>query len=313
MLWYVFRRILYGIPILVGVTLFTFFLFYLSSSPQQMARRNLSAHNPSKAQIQAWIHQHGYDKDRWTQFTTYMSDLFLFRFGNSDVTGQPISERLKTGIGPSLEVNSLSFVAGLITNIFFAVYFAYYRNTYVDNWGRFLCVLAMSVTAVLYIIAGQYVFGIILKLWPIAGYHSGLISWKFVALPAFIGVISGFGGSVRLYRTFVLEEVNQDYVRTARAKGVAEGSVLFKHVLKNAAIPFITSIVLSIPFLVTGSLLTESFFGIPGVGNITVEAVFGQDFATVRAVAFFYTILYIIGAIATDICYTLVDPRVRLE
>jgi peptide/nickel transport system permease protein len=313
MLWYVIRRTLYGVPILVGVTLFTFFLFYLSSTPEQMARRNLSAHNPSKAQIQAWIKQHGYDQPKSQQFKAYMTDLFLFRFGKSDVTGEDIGQRLKSGIGPSLEVNSLSFVAGLITDIFFAVYFAYYRNTYIDNWGRILCVMAMSITSVLYIIAGQYVFGIVLKLWPIAGFRPGLISWRFVALPAFIGVVAGFGGSVRLYRTFLLEEINQDYVRTARAKGVAEGKVLFQHVLKNAAIPFITSIVLSIPFLITGSLLTESFFGIPGIGNITVEAVFGQDFSTVRAVTFFYTILYIIGAIMTDVCYALADPRVRLE
>jgi len=313
MLWYVARRILYSIPILIGVTLFTFLLFFVSVTPQQMARHNLSARNPKPAQIKAWVKQHGYDKPKVVQFVDYTKSLFTFQFGKSDATGQDISDRLRHGILPSTELGVIMFTASLITNVFFAVYFAYYRGTYVDNWGRLLCVVVMSITTPVFIIAGQYIFGIILKLWPIAGYHIGMTSWKFVFLPALIGVISGFGGSVRLYRTFILEEINQDYVRTARAKGVPEGRTLFLHVLKNAAIPFITSIVLSIPFLITGSLLYESFFGIPGIGNITVEAVQGQDFATIRAVTFFYTILYVIGAIMTDIAYAAADPRIRLE
>lgn len=312
MLWYVIRRTLYAIPILIGVTFFTFCLFYLTASPEGMARRSLSTRNPTKAQIHSWIQQHGYDKSKGRQFVTYMTDLFTFHFGKSDATGEDIAQRIKQGIGPSFEVNGLMFVAGLITNVFFAVYFAYYRNTYVDNWGRFVCVLIMSVSSVVFIVTGQYLFGIALKLWPIAGYRPNM-ALQFVCLPALIGVIAGFGGSVRLYRTFILEEVNQDYVRTARAKGVAESAVLFKHVLKNAAIPFITSIVLGIPFLVAGSLLYESFFGIPGIGNMLFEAVFAQDFSTVRALTFFFTVLYIIGAIMTDICYAIADPRVRLE
>jgi len=313
MLWYTFRRTLYAIPILIGVTGLTFVLFFISVSPEQMARRNLTARNPTPAQLHQWIDQHGYDKPKVVQFFNYTKSLFLFQFGKSDVTGQDISERLKKGMVPSTEVGILAFIASILTNVFCAVYFAYYRGTYVDNWGRFVCVLGMSITSVVYIIGGQYLLGIILRLWPIAGYHIGLSSWKFVVLPALVGVISSFGGSVRLYRTFILEEINQDYVRTARAKGVPESRVLFQHVLKNAAIPFITSIVLSIPFLITGSLLLESFFGIPGIGNITVEAVSGQDFATIRATTFFYTILYIIGAIMTDVAYAAADPRIRLE
>jgi len=313
MLRYVIRRILYAIPILLGVTAVTFLLFYATVTPVQMARHNLTAKNPSKEQIDQWIKQHGYDKPLGNQFKTYVTDLFTFRFGQSDATGEPISDRIKRSVIPSLQISGLVFVGSLITDIFFAVYFAYYRNTYIDNWGRFLCVVGMSVTYILYIIGGQYVFGKLLHLSPIAGYHDGPSSWKFTMLPAIVGIINGFGGGVRLYRTFILEEIGQDYVRTARAKGVGEAAILFKHVLKNAAIPILTSVVITIPLLITGNLLLESFFGIPGMGGITVDAINGQDFATVRATTFLFTILYIVGAILTDISYALVDPRVRLE
>jgi peptide/nickel transport system permease protein len=138
-------------------------------------------------------------------------------------------------------------------------------------------------------------------------------AWKFVLLPTVIGVVSGLGSGVRFYRTVVLEEMNQDYVRTARAKGVGERAVLFRHVLKNASIPILTSTVLAIPFVLLGSLLLESFFGIPGLGSLTVDAIQSQDFAVVRAMVFLGTVLYIIGAVLTDISYAVVDPRVRFE
>jgi peptide/nickel transport system permease protein len=313
MLRYVIRRVLYAIPILAGVCLFTFFLFFMSSSPEQMARRNISAKHPTETQVQNWIHQHGYDEPHSVQFRKYLVAMFTFHFGNSDTTGEPISLRIRRGVWPSLQVASMVFFAGVITDIFFAIYFAYFRGTYIDNAGRTISVLTMSISYVVFLIIGQYFLGAVLKLAPVAGYDSGWASWKFTVIPTIIGVVSGFGSSVRLYRTFILEEINQDYVRTAQAKGVSEPRVLFRHVLKNAAIPIITSVVISIPFLVTGSLLLESFFGIPGIGYLTKDAIFAQDFSTIRATTFLYTILYIIGAIMTDICYAMVDPRVRLE
>lgn len=310
---YVLRRILYAIPILIGVSLLTFCLFYLTVTPEQMARRNLAAKNPTKQQLHEWIVQHGYDKPPARQFVTYVGSLFQFKFGKSDATSEPIADRLKSGVLPSLQIQLLVFLGALITDLFFAVYFAYYRGTYIDNWGRFLCVLMMSITYIVYIISGQYVFGKLLRLSPIAGYHPGIDSWRFALIPMLVGIISGFGSSVRLYRTFILEEVGQDYVRTARAKGINEQRILFQHVLKNAAIPILTSVVMTIPFLVAGSLLLESFFGIPGIGSITFEAIQSNDFATVRATTFLFTILYIVGAIGTDISYAVADPRVRLE
>jgi peptide/nickel transport system permease protein len=313
MLRYVIRRVLYAVPILVGVSLLTFMLFYMTVTPEQMARRNLSAKNPTHAQIQEWLAQHGYDKPLSEQFRKHMSELFLFRFGNSDATGEPIWSRIRAGVGPSTMVASLIFVALFITSISGALGVAYFRGTYLDLWATFLCVLLMSITYMLYIMGGQFVLGKLLKYFPMAGYRGGLLGWKFVLMPMVIGVLAGIGSSVRFYRTVMLDEINQDYVRTARAKGVGERAVLFRHVLKNASIPILTSTIVSIPLLMLGGILLESFFGIPGLGSLMVDAINSQDFAVLRAMVFLGTVLYILGLVLTDVSYAVVDPRVRLE
>ncbi len=313
MLRYVLRRIAYAVPILVGVSLLTFFLFYAVYTPEQMARKNLSTKNPTPAQIEEWVKEHGYDKSRSEQFSKHMKELLLLRFGKSDATKQDIWERIRAGVGPSSYIASLIFVCSIITSISLALVAAYFRGTYLDLWITFLCVLMMSIVYMVYIIAGQYVFGKILKLSPLGGWRGGLDAARFVILPMIIGVIYGLGSTVRLYRTFMLDEMNQDYVRTARAKGIGERGVLLRHVLKNAAIPILTSSVAVIPSLLLGSLLLEQFFGIPGLGSLTVDAINSQDFAVVRAMVFLGTVLYIVGLILTDISYALVDPRVRLE
>lgn len=313
MLRYILRRICYAVPILVGVSLITFILFYATATPEQMARRNLSARNPTKEQIQEWLAEHGYDKPLGTQFRKHMTELLLFRFGRSDATGDPIWDRIRAGVRPSAMIASLVLVSALITEVALALGVAYFRGTYIDLWATFLCVLLMSITYLVYIMTGQYLLGKVLKYFPLAGYREGLDAWKFVLLPTVIGVLSGLGAGVRFFRTVMLEEMNQDYVRTARAKGVGERAVLFRHVLKNASIPILTSTVLAIPFVLLGSLLLESFFGIPGLGSLTFDAIQSQDFAVVRAMVFLGTVLYIIGAVLTDISYALVDPRVRFE
>jgi peptide/nickel transport system permease protein len=177
----------------------------------------------------------------------------------------------------------------------------------------FLSVLLMSVTFLVYIIGGQFLLAKLLRWFPLAGFQEGFGGLRFVMLPALIGIFAGLGGNVRFYRTVMLDEMNRDYVRTALAKGVAGSRILFVHVLKNAAVPILTSFVLALPFVVTGNLLLESFFGIPGIGTYMVDAINGQDFAVIRALVFLGTILYILGAILTDLSYALVDPRVRLE
>ena len=313
MLTYIVRRVLYAIPILIGVSLLTFLLFYGSFSPDMVARRNLSAKNPTSQQIKDWKVQHGYDKPLKDQFKKHMSELFRLDFGKSDTTNEVIWDRIRVGAGPSAFIAGLTFFFALLTDIALAVYAAYFRGTYIDVWLTTLCVLMMSIPYIVFILVSQFFMGKVLHIFPLGGYQTGVASWRFVLLPVIVGVIAGLGGSVRMYRTFMLEEVGQDYVRTSRAKGVPEGRILFRHVLKNAAIPIITSTVLSIPFLITGNLLLESFFNVPGLGGYLVDAINSQDFAVVRAMVFLGTILYIIGAIMTDVCYALADPRIRLE
>ena len=212
----------------------------------------------------------------------------------------------------SLAITLPTFLIGILVNITVSMIVAYYRATYVDFWGTILAVILMSVSTLFYIIGGQWVFGKILRLFPISGYDTGTDMLKFVILPVVIGIIGGVGTGIRFYRTIFLEEVNQDYVRTARAKGLSEAVVLFKHTLKNAMIPILTNVVLVIPFLFIGSLVMEAFFAIPGLGGFTIEAIHAQDFAIVRSMVYIGSVLYIIGLLLTDISYTLVDPRIRL-
>jgi peptide/nickel transport system permease protein len=176
-----------------------------------------------------------------------------------------------------------------------------------------LCVAMMSISTLFYIIGGQYLVSKLWHLVPISGYDGGIDAARFVVLPVLIGVVSGIGSGGRWYRTLFLEEMSRDYVRTARAKGLAESAVLFRHVLKNAMIPILTGVVVVIPLLFMGSLLSESFFGIPGLGSYTIDAIQAQDFAVVRAMVFIGSVLYILGLLLTDISYTVVDPRIRLE
>jgi len=187
----------------------------------------------------------------------------------------------------------------------------FFRATPLDFWGVTVCVAMMSVSGLFYIIGGQFLIGKLWRLVPISGYSGGLDAWKFLILPVVIGVVSGIGGGARWYRTIFLEEIGKDYVRTARAKGLSEAAVLFRHVLRNAMIPILTGVVVVIPTLFMGSLLTESFFGIPGLGSYTIDAIQAQDFAVVRAMVFIGSLLYIVGLMLTDISYTLVDPRIR--
>jgi peptide/nickel transport system permease protein len=198
-------------------------------------------------------------------------------------------------------------------NVTIALIIAFFRATYVDYMGVVFSVMLMSISTLFYIIGGQFLISKLLHLVPISGYDEGTAAVKFLILPVIIGIVGGIGAGARWYRTIFLEEINKDYVRTARAKGLAERVVLFRHVLKNAMIPILTGVVVTIPLLFMGSLITESFFGIPGLGSYTIDAIRGQDFAIVRSMVFLGSVLYILGLLLTDLSYTLVDPRVRLS
>jgi len=251
---------------------------------------------------------------RFTQTIFFQRSLrmLFFQYGKSD-DGKDISKEVFRRIGPSLSISIPVLLLGLLIDIFFSMLLAVYRGTYLDYWGVTLCVLLMSISGLFYIIGGQAIFAKDLRLIPISGFDYGVHAVKFIALPIAIAVVSGLGSSVRFHRTIFLEEINKDYVRTARAKGLPERVVLFVHTLKNAMIPILTGLVVSLPFLFTGSLLLESFFAIPGMGSFMIDAIQRQDFAVVQAMVSLGSFLYVVGLLLTDISYTLVDPRVRLE
>ncbi|WP_430462325.1 ABC transporter permease [Thalassolituus sp. LLYu03] len=325
MLAYIIRRLAYAIPILIGVNLLTFALFFVVNTPDQMARVQLGDKHRSPEAVEQWKAQRGYDKPLFinraedskglltdTIFYQKSLSLFVFDFGKSDegrVIGADISQRM----WPSLALALPSFIVGIAVNITFALFIVMFRASVFDTAAMIFCVALMSISGVFYIFAGQFFFAKLWHLVPISGYLPGVDAWRFLVLPVIIGVVSGIGGGTRLYRSLFLEEAAKDYVRTARAKGVSELSVLFRHILPNGLIPILTSVVVVIPSLFMGSLLMESFFGIPGLGSYTLDAIQAQDFAIVRSMVFLGSVLYILGLILTDISYTLVDPRVRLS
>jgi peptide/nickel transport system permease protein len=325
MIAYLLRRVFYAFPILIGVNLLTFTLFFVVNTPDDMARMQLGIKRVTPEAISKWKQQHGYDKPLLfnsvangagkltdTIFFEKSASMFVFDFGYSD-DGRNIAREIQTRMMPSLAIALPTFFFGLLIYLTFALLMTLFRATALDMAGVTLCVLLMSVSGLFYIIGGQFMVS---KLWhwmPISGYAEGWDSIKFVVLPIIIGVAGGVGSSSRWYRTIFLEEIGKDYVRTARAKGVSEMGVLFRHVLKNAMIPILTGVVVVIPLLFMGSLLTESFFGIPGLGSYTIDAINAQDFGVVRSMVFLGSVLYVVGLILTDISYTLVDPRVRLQ
>ena len=325
MIAYLIRRIAYAIPILIGVNLLTFALFFVVNTPDDMARMQLGIKRVTPEAIAKWKQQHGYDKpllvnsaangaDKITDtiFWQKSVSMFVLDFGYSD-DGRNISREIATRMGPSLAIALPTFLIGLLIYVSFALVMTLFRATALDTAGVALCVVLMSISGLFYIIGGQFLISRLWHLVPISGYAGGMDSIKFVVLPVIIGVIGGLGASSRWYRTIFLEEIGKDYVRTARAKGLSELRVLFSHVLKNAMIPILTGVVVVIPLLFMGSLLTESFFGIPGLGSYTIDAINAQDFSVVRAMVFLGSMLYIAGLILTDISYTVVDPRVRLS
>ncbi|OGA16149.1 MAG: peptide ABC transporter permease [Betaproteobacteria bacterium RIFCSPLOWO2_02_FULL_66_14] len=321
---YVARRLLYGVFILVGVNLFTFILFFTVNTPDDMARLNIGGKRVTQEAIQKWKVERGYDKpllydaraagsEKFTHtiFFERSLQLFAFRFGASD-SGRDIGYEIGERIGPSLALALPTFLLGVFATVCTALLMVFFRATYLDFWGVAGAVVLMSISALFYIIIGQWFFSTLLRLVPISGFAGGWDLFVFLALPIVIGVVARLGADALLYRTMFLEEVSKDYVRTARAKGLSENAVLFRHVLRNALLPILTSTVAILPLLFLGSLIMESFFGIPGLGSYTIDAINAQDFAVVRSMVFVGSLLYIVGLILTDISYTVADPRVRL-
>jgi peptide/nickel transport system permease protein len=324
MLAYILRRLLYAIPILFGVNLFTFLLFFGLNSPDDIARMQLGAKYTTPEAIERWKAERGYDKPMFynpsragaekladTLFVDKSLRMFTFDFGRAN-DGHDIAREIRGRMGPSLALALPTFVLGLFAAIVFALLLVFFRATALDFWGVALCVAMMSISSMFYIIGGQWLVSKTWALVPVSGYADGIDMARFLGLPVLIGVVAGLGANTRWYRTVFLEEISRDYVRIARAKGLSELAVLFRHVLRNALIPILTGVVVVIPSLFLGSLLMESFFAVPGLGSYTIDAIRGQDFAVVRSMVFIGSALYIVGLILTDISYTLADPRIRL-
>jgi peptide/nickel transport system permease protein len=325
MIGYLLRRLAYGVLILIGVNLFTFILFFAVNTPDDMARMAIGGQRVSAEAVERWKTEHDYDKPLFfnpratgaakvtdTIFYQRSVPLLRFDFGLSDA-GRDIGREVQSRAGPSLALAIPSFVLGLLVSIAFSLGLVFFRATRLDFWGVVFCVVLLSISSLFYIIAGQWLFAKMLRLVPYSGFLDGLSMVRFLALPVLVAVFGGLGSDARFYRTLFLEEIGKDYVRTARAKGLTERVVLWRHVLKNAMLPILTGIVSSIPLLFMGSLIAESFFGIPGLGSYTIDAINAQDFSIVRAMVFLGSALYILGFILADISYTLADPRVRFE
>ena len=326
MLTYAIRRLVYALLILAGVNLLTFFLFFTVNTPDDMARLNIGGKYITQSQVEKWKVEHGYDKplywndakqgaDRATQtiFWERSVSLFSLNFGRSDAeSAGDIGLEVGRRMAVSLQMALPLFILQVIASVSFALLLVMFRRSRLDFAGVVLCVVMLSISSLFYVIVGQLLFSRVLKLAPISGYMSGLDAVKFLVLPVLLSLVARLGGEARLYRAMFLEEIGKDYVRTARAKGLSERVVMFRHVLRNALIPIITSAGSYLPYVFLGSLVFESFFGLPGLGAYVIEAITKQDFAVVRTMVFLGSLLYIATYVLIDLAYSWADPRVRL-
>lgn len=312
MLFYLTRRLLQAIPTLLGVMLFVFILFnWVGGDPSYiLAGKHLTA--DALARIRAQL---GLDKSIFEQFFIFFKQVITLDFGTSWSTQQPVADIIQSRVGPSITLTSTMFALDLAIAIPLSLTVAYYHGTLTDRVVTLICTVAMSVSALVYIIVGQYWLAYRQGWFPVRGWGDSFLTnlCIYVPLPVILGLLVSLGPDIRLYRSFFLEEINQDYVRTARAKGVPEHKIMLKHVLRNAMIPIITSIMMSLPFLMVGALLLERFFGIPGMGNEVVNAVEKSDFPVIKAITIYIALATMAFNLLADLVYQWIDPRVHIR
>jgi peptide/nickel transport system permease protein len=308
---YVVRRLFYSLPLILGVALIVFLVF--DSGILGDPAIKLAGKNAKPERIAEIRHAFGYDDPVWVRFGNYLWSLVTFEFGRSRQYNTQISEMIRRGVVPSLTITVPAFAIATVLAVSMAVLCAVRMGRAVDRILLVAAVALMSVSAVVYIIFGQWLFAYKLRLLPVQGYEAGPQVFAYVALPIAIWVALSIAPDLRFYRTAMLEEVRQDYVRTARAKGLPESKVLFKHVLRNAMIPILTRVMVVLPFLFTGALLLEQFFGVPGLGFMVIGGIAQNDMPVIRALTFIFALGMIVATLLTDILYTVVDPRVRLR
>ncbi len=311
MIKYIVRRLLYLIPVLLGVSFIIFVLFNLVSGDPTAV---LLGKNATARQMADLREQLGLNKPLFDQYLDVVKSAFTFDFGHSWATKQEIKEMILQGAYPSLCLSLPAFVIATILSLIISLVVAFYRGKGIDLTVRVLCIAGQSISALAYILFFQYFFAYKMGWFEISGFEFGFPDFvPFVALPAIIFILLSLGPDVRFFRTVILDEIYQDYVRTARAKGLGEIPILLKHVLRNALIPIITYVVIQIPTLILGALLLENFFSIPGLGGITLNALNSSDFPVIKAMAILSSVLYIILSLLTDVLYTIADPRVKLK
>lgn len=311
MLQYVIRRLLYMIPVLLGVSLVIFVLFNMIGGDPTAVLLGKNANARAMADLREQL---GLNKPLFMQYLDVVKSAFTFDFGRSWATKQEITYMIRQGAYPSLCLTIPAFTISTVLSLIISLVVAFYRGKGIDLFVRFFCIAGMSISALTYILAFQWIFAFELGWFEISGFEYGFPDFiPYIALPAIIWIILSLGPDVRFFRTVILDEIYQDYVRTARAKGLSEVSILLKHVLRNAMIPIITYVVIQIPFLILGALLLESFFGIPGLGGITLNALNSSDFPVIKAMAILSSVIYILFSLLSDILYTFADPRVKLK
>ena len=309
---YVIRRLWQMIPTIAGVILLIFFLFnWVGGDPAQVLAGKIS--NPE--QIANIRKQLGVDQPYWYQLWVFVQQVFTFDFGRSWSTNEEVSRIILTRVGPTLTIMIPVVIIESLLAVTFAVMVAYVRGTLTDRGIMAICTTAMSISFLVYIIFFQWLFGFILGWFPVQGWSESF--WKnlftYAPLPIMLAVFVGVAPQLRLYRSFFLDEINQDYVRTARAKGVPEKTVMMKHVLRNAMIPILTNIAIALPGVFVGSFLLEVFFSIPGLGREIITAVNRSDFPVIKAVTVYLAMITMIVNLLVDVMYKFVDPRVSFK
>lgn len=320
MLKYVLKRLWETVPTTIGILLLTFVLFnVVGGSPAEV----VLGKNATAEAIAAFNHKWGYDKPLIfgdcsdcsivrlfdSQFFNFIGGLSKGDFGYSIENQEPVIEVLKRGVGPSLSLTVPILVGGVIVALMLALLAAAMRGGWVDKAVLVFSAVLMSVNYVIWVLAGQFFLSYKAGLFPVWGYENAF----YLALPVLIGIFSSLGTDVRFFRTAILDEVYKPYVLTARAKGLPGWTIMTRHVLRNALIPIVTYVSLSIPYLFTGSLLLESFFGIPGLGSVSINAIHSADMAVVRAIVVLGALLYQFVNLTTDVLYAFLDPRIRMN
>lgn len=309
---YIMRRLWQMVPTLLGVVLLIFFLFnWFGGDPAQVLAGKIS----NQEQIDNIRRQLGVDQPVWRQLIIFCQQIVTGDFGRSWSTNEEVSRIFATRIGPTLTIMFPILLLETTLGILFALGVAYVRGSLTDRAIMIACTFAMSISFLVYIILGQWLFGFMLGWFPVQGWSESY--WKNLAvyapLPVFLALLVSIAPTLRLYRSFFLDEINQDYVRTARAKGLSETTVMFKHVLRNAMIPILTNVAIALPSLMIGSFLLEKFFSIPGLGREVITAVERSDFPVIKAITVYLAVFTMFLNLLVDVLYKWVDPRVEFK